>query len=128
MARTKKYTEEVLTAFLESKSIREAQERTGLSRTTINKYRADPQFQEELAKRKLKAVKAALAKMQMGLTAVAEAVLDIAMDEGISPQIRLNACQVALSQCRSWTHEVDVLERLEAVEKSLRAMDEKCAK
>lgn len=120
MARNKAYTEELLEAFLECKSIREIQERTGLSRQMIGKYREDPAFQDELARRKITAVKIAVTKMQMSLSDIAETVIAIATDENVSPQIRLNACQVALSQCRSWTETADILERLTVVEQTIK--------
>jgi len=123
VARKKAYTEEVLQAFLVCKSIREIQEKTGLSRQMISKYREDDAFQDELARRKVAAIKSAVTKMQMSLSDITETVLSIATDEKISPQIRLNACQVALSQCKSWTQEVDILERLTAIEQAIR--DEK---
>lgn len=117
----KAYTDELLEAFLECKSIAEIQKRTGLSRQTINKYREDRNFQDELARRKIEAVKAAVNKMQMSLSDIAAEVLSIATDKAVSPQIRLNACQVALSQCRSWTETTDILERLAAVEQVIKA-------
>lgn len=120
MAKRKAYTEELLTAFLECKSIREIQERTGLSRQMIQKYREDGTFQDELARRKVAAVKAAVTKMQISLSDITETVLSIATDEKVSPQIRLNACQIAMNQCRSWTETTEIMERLAAVEQAIR--------
>lgn len=119
IARTKRFTEEVLSAFLECKSIREIQERTGLSRTMITKYRSDPDFCNELARRKTKAVEAALARMQLAMEDVVTTVVGIAQDENVSPQVRLNASQILLGQCKSWTEMVDIVQRLEKLENAV---------
>lgn len=114
--RNKKYTEALLTAFLKNKNITEIQEEVGVSRQTIWKYQRDPEFQNELRRRRAELIKAAVGKMQTSLADVANVAIEIATDPEISSQIRLNACQIVFSQCRNWTELTDILERLEKVE------------
>ncbi|MCI9450015.1 MAG: hypothetical protein HFE30_07170 [Clostridiales bacterium] len=119
----KKYKDELLKAFLECRSIKEIMATTGLSRATIERYRDDKGFKEELTRLKMESIRSALNRMQLSLTDITHEVLSIAKDKKIAPQIRLNAAQILMSQCKSWTETEEVLTRLAAVEEAIR--DEK---
>ena len=58
--------------------------------------------------------------MQQSLTDCVNVLNRIIKNDEISPQIRVNAIQIMLSQCKSWTETADLAERVEALEKASR--------
>ncbi|MCD8363011.1 MAG: hypothetical protein LUC98_08645 [Lachnospiraceae bacterium] len=117
--RSRKYDEVLLQCCLDGQTVAQTMKATGLSKKTICEYRADRDFQNELARRRVAAVQAAVSKMSMSLSEIVEVVIAIAKDDKISAQIRLNAAQILLSQCRNWTETADILTRLEAIETAI---------
>lgn len=112
----KTYSEKVINAFLENDKIIDIMAATGLSRSTIDRYRADPKLQKILSERKAAFVEAAVLKMQKSLSEGADVLQRIIKNEEVSPQVRVNAIQVLFAQCKGWTETVDILQRLEAIE------------
>ena len=116
LAKKKTYSETIITAFLENDKITDIMAATKLSRSTIERYRADPELQKVLSDRKAAFVEAAVLKMQKTLAESADVLQRIIKNEEVSPQVRVNAIQVLFTQCRNWTETADILKRLEALE------------
>lgn len=116
MAGKKMYSEKIINAFLDNDKVIDIMAATGLSRSTIERYRADPELQKILSDRKAAFVEAAVLKMQKTLSESADVLQKIIKNEDISPQVRVNAIQVLFTQCRNWTETADILKRLEALE------------
>ena len=116
MAEKKNYSEKIVNAFLENDKVVDIMSATGLSRSTIERYRADPELQRILSERKAAFIEAAVLKMQKTLSESADVLQRIIKNEEISPQVRVNAIQVLFTQCRNWTETADILKRLEALE------------
>ena len=112
----KRYSEKIINAFLTHDKICDIMSVTGLSRSTIERYRADPELQRILSERKAAFVEAAVLKMQKTLSESADVLQRIIKNEEVSPQVRVNAIQVLFTQCRNWTETADILKRLEALE------------
>lgn len=115
----KQYSEKVINAFLEHDKITDIMIATGLSRGTIDKYRKDEDFQKVLFERKERFVAAAVAKMQASLSKGADVLQCIIENELVAPQTRVNAISVLFAQCKAWTTELDLLKRIEALEKDM---------
>ena len=115
----KQYSEKVINAFLEYDKVTDIMAATGLSRGTIDKYRKDEEFQKVLFERKERFVAAAVAKMQASLSKGADVLQRIIENEAVSPQTRVNAVSVLFAQCKSWTTELDLLERIRALERDM---------
>lgn len=116
MARKRTYSETMIEAFLKYDKVVDIMKATNLSRGTIDKYRKDKEFQNVLSERKAVFIEAAVTKMQASLSEGADTLQRIINNEGVSPQVRVNAIQVLFSQCRNWTETADILKRLEALE------------
>lgn len=116
-----KYDETFMQMVLTGEPVTEIMKRTGLSRSAVYRRMNDDDFQQELTRRRTEAVKAALSKMQVNLSTIIQIALDLAQDARISPQIRLNACQIILTQCDRWTQTTDVMTRLSEIERKLDA-------
>ena len=117
MAKKRTYTENIIEAFLEHDKISEIMRITGLSRNTLTRYRDDPQFQDILNQRRVQIIRRSVQKMQQSLSDCANVLNRIINDETISPQIRVNAIQTMLSQCKTWTETADLAERIAALER-----------
>lgn len=115
----KQYSEKVINAFLEHDKIIDIMAATGLSRGTIDKYRKDEEFQKVLFERKERFVAAAVSKMQASMSRGAEVLQRIIENESVAPQTRVNAISVLFAQCKAWTTELDLLKRIEALEKDM---------
>ena len=116
MAEKKNYSEKIVNAFLENDKVVDIMNATGLSRSTIERYRADPELQRILSERKAAFVEVAVLKMQKTLSESADVLQRIIKNEEINPQTRVNAIQVLFTQCKNWTETADILKRLEALE------------
>ena len=117
MARKRIFTEDLIAAFLEYDKISDIMRATGLSRNTVTRYRDDPQFQDILNQRRVQIIRRSVQQMQHSLTDCVNVLNRIINNDDISPQIRVNAIQIMMSQCKSWTETADLAERVEALER-----------
>lgn len=111
------YSELVITAFATFTKISDLMSVTGLSRSTIIRYKKDDHLKELAEERRLQVVKEAVYKMQSELTKCVDTLVQIRDDTSVNPQIRVTACNCILNHCRDWTLSVDIMERVEALEK-----------
>ena len=113
----KQYSEKVINAFLEHDKITDIMEVTKLSRSTIDRYKADPKLQKILSERKAAFVEAAVTKMQAALSESVEILEKIIKNENVAPQTRINAISILFSQCKNWTETADLMKRVELLER-----------
>ena len=113
----KNYSEVVITAFATYTKTSDLMKATGLSRTTIVKYRKDSHLIKLAEERRLQVVQESVYKMQSELTKCVDTLIHIRDDKEVNPQIRVYACNCIMNHCRDWTLSVDVLERVEALER-----------
>ena len=112
----KQYSETVINAFLKHDKIVDIMAATGLSRSTIQRYRDDPELQKLLVERKTEYIKAAVNKMQAFMSEGVDTLQKIIRDDETAPQIKINAIQIMFNQCKTWTETADILERLKLLE------------
>ena len=112
----KQYSETVINAFLKHDKIVDIMADTGLSRSTIQRYRDDPELQQLLTERKAEFIKAAVNKMQAFMSEGVEILQNIIRDNETSAQTKVNAIQIMFNQCKTWTETTDILERLKMLE------------
>lgn len=112
----KNYSETLIQAFLQYDKVVDIMEATGLSRSTIVRYRDSPDFQKVLSDRRTAYVETAVTKMQAFMCEGVETLQKIIRDKNTSAQVKVNAVQILFAQCKSWTETVDILKRLEVLE------------
>ncbi len=113
----KKNDEKILTALLTSGTVAETERITGISRSTIYKRLADAEFRAEYDSRRQTVLSEACNTLQATLTNAVNTVKEIAENENAAPQIRLNACGMLLQNCLRYVEQIDILARIEALEK-----------
>ena len=110
--------ERIIGAFLTNFRMVDVMRETGLSKNTCYKIRNDPDFQKVIRERKEAILKTAVNKMQGYMIRDVEILQEIIEDPETSAQVKINAIQTILNQLRDWTTSVDILKRLEALQKA----------
>lgn len=103
-------------SFLACPSIAEISRKTGISRSAIYKTMERDSFKGKLAKAKQEALQNTVSFLQGNLAECANTLMQIVKGDDVSPQTKVNACQAIMQQCRSWTDEIDVINRIAALE------------
>ena len=117
MARNYCQDERVIGAFLSNYRMVDIMRETGLSKTTCYKIRNDPEFQKVIRERKDAILKTAVNKMQGYLTKDVEILQQIIENPETPAQTKVNAIQTLMNQLRDWTTTVDLVKRLEALQR-----------
>lgn len=111
--------EHILTALLSCGSIAEAEKVSGVSRTTIYNRLADETFKAEYDRRRSLVLNEACTTLQATLTKADDTIRGIMEDTDTAPQVRLNASALILQNCLKYTEQIDILSRIEELEKSV---------
>lgn len=112
-----KNDERVMVALLSTSTKQEAARRVGLSDRQLRRYLARPDFREEYQRRKSDLIEDATRQLQTGLTGAVGALTEIVNDAEAGAVARISAARAILQYCAAYTETVDVLARIEALEK-----------
>lgn len=112
----REFDEKTISAFLNNYKMADVIRESGLSKNTCYKLRADPDFQQVLRERKDAIVKVTLERMRSYLLRDIEELQAVIEDSETSPQTKVNAIQIMLSQFRDWLTTSDLIERVEVLE------------
>lgn len=113
----KEYSEVIISAFAVYTRTVDLMKATGLSKATIVKYKKDTRLMELAEERRLQVVKESVYKMQSELTKCIDTLVALRDSPEVNPQVRVSACNSIMNHCRDFTLSVDVIERLEALER-----------
>lgn len=114
----KKYSELIINSFAMYTRTVDLMRETGLCKNTICQYKKDKRLLELANERRLQVVKESVYKMQSELTKSVEVLASLRDNEEVNAQTRAYCCNLLLNHCRDWTLSVDLLERVEALEKA----------
>ena len=112
----RQYPENLIEAFLTEFKIMDIVRVTGLSKTTVHKYKNDPAFQAVLTERRSAMVAAAVDRMTKYMNENVDTLQAVIRDPETSAQTKVNAIQVMMNQLQSWTTTTEILSRLQALE------------
>lgn len=115
----KKNDEKIMTALLTSGSVTEAEKLAGVSRTTIYNRLNDKEFKAEYDRRRVLQLNEACSALQSTLTTAVNTVKEIIENRKNAPQIRLNACGMILQNCLRYVEQIDILSRIEELERTM---------
>lgn len=114
-----------LTELLRCGTVKEAYQKAGVSEATAYRWlREDKGFKEELQKRKTEMLNDVSITMQVGFSDAVNELLEIIRKPDASYQVKINAIDCLFRNARPIIEEVDILNRLQAVEESLKEGDE----
>lgn len=114
-----RYNEKVILAFTKYEKTSDLIRETGLSATTIKRYKHDPDLQKIVRDRRNEMMTAAVVVMQDYLAEGAAELIKIIRDPETAAQTKVNAIQIIFNQCRDWITTTDLQKRLEDVERSI---------
>lgn len=114
----KQYDERVISAFLTNYRTVDIIRQSGLSKTTVYKYKNDPSFQKILQKRKEDILKATVNRMQDRLIKDLDVLDTIIDNEETADQVRVNAINTKWNHLREWITTTEIISRLDSLEKS----------
>lgn len=109
--------EQILTALLSCGNIKDASIAAGVSHTTVYKRLSDKDFKAEYDRRRTTALNEACNTLQATLTKAVDTIREIMENTDTAPQIRLNASALLLQNCLKYTEQVNILSRLDELEK-----------
>ncbi len=115
----REYDERIIAAFLNNYRIVDIVRETGLSKSTVYRYKNNPDFQKALHERKTAIVKAAVNRMRSYLLKDIEELQHIIEDQNTTPQVKVYAVQTLMNQLRDWTTTADIMERLQELQKEI---------
>lgn len=111
--------EKALRALLVSRTQAEAAKAAGISENTLREYLRDPEFIERYRQACGDMLRDAAQQARQGISPALETLREIAETPG-NPQARIMAARSTLEYCLKLTERVDILERVEALEKSIK--------
>ena len=110
--------EQILSALLSCGNTRDASIAAGVSHTTVYKRLSDKDFKAEYDRRRTMALEEACNALQAALTKAVDTIREIMENSDNAPQIRLNASALLLQNCLKYTEQVNILSRLDELEKT----------
>ena len=117
-----KFLSELFTA----SSVADASKNAGVSLATAYRWmRTDDEFRKELQNRKTQALEEVSTQMQVGFSEAVQELLEIIRNKKVSAQVKINAIDCLFRNARPIMEEVDILNRLQAVEESMQEEGEK---
>ena len=113
----KKKQLELISNILQSSTLAEAIEKTGVPASTAYRWHSsDKEFIAELNRVKQEALDSVSVYLQASLARCSDELMDIVRDKDISPQVRINAISLIFQNARALTEQTDILKRITELE------------
>lgn len=116
--------EQALVALLNYPTIKEAAAACNQAEVTLRRYMADPDFRTEYDARRRQLVEAACGALQTRMGAAADTLAELMDCPAVPPQTRLGAARMILEFGLKTVEVLDILPRLEALEKARKLENE----
>lgn len=110
------YPETVINAFLSNSKISDIMKQTGLSRSTIERYRSDPELQKILTQRREMMLQGVLDSMRASLQPAADKLIAIILDPETPRQTTVNAISTLFANTKALIETVELSRRLADLE------------
>lgn len=115
----KKKTKEALIAgLLANTTVAATAKATGISEATIYRYLKDEGFKQEYEEKRRAMLSDNCHALQASMEKAINELVAVIDDKNNSPQVRLNAIDMLLRHSYKLTEQVEILERLEKLEKN----------
>lgn len=122
MRRRKIDDSEIITAIIQTPTIREASELCKVSQATIYARFRDGDFLERLSEERSKILNYATFRVQSLINEQLDIISSISREESNSPQVRLNASETILRYGIKLTEQRDILDRIEQLERVIKTI------
>ena len=119
MAKRVNNKELIMSAILQSRTLKEASEMSGVSEATIIRAKHNDEFMEELEQRRKEILDTTCMMLQGHVQRAVINAVEIMNDTSNSPQVRLNACDLIIRNTCKLTDLTDNKKRLNNILKKL---------
>ena len=109
----------ILAALLSTNSVAEAAKQCKVAKSTVYSRLNDPEFSAKYDAAIRDVVKGVKTALQTKMGTAVDTMAEIMVTTGNSPQVRLNAADAVLRHGLRLTEQIDILERVDALEKML---------
>lgn len=106
-------------AYLNASSIIEAAQLAGISRSTATRYLQNAEVKETIKKAQRQRIEAVTNGLQGMLGRCGEILAEIIEDPATPQAVKIQAIQTIYANARAFTEQLDLAERLEAIEDAL---------
>ena len=117
IARKSKTREKIIAGLLANTTVRATSQAVGISEATIYRYLKDADFKQEYERKRREMMADNCHMLQASMNRAVTELVAIIEDDETAPQVRLNAIDMLLRHAYKQTEIVDILERLDALEK-----------
>lgn len=107
----------LLQGLLNNVSVTATSKATGICEDTIYKYLRDPEFVKEYDEKRRELLKDSCYTLQTKMSSATDELIRIIEDPETKPQIKLNAIDMLYRHAYKQTEQLDILARLDALEK-----------
>lgn len=111
--------EKIIDGLLTNTTVRETAQAVGVSEATIYRHMKDEDFQRRYKERRRAMLEDNCHKMQASMSQAIDKLLNIINDDSIGNQVRLNAIDMLLRHTQRLTDQVDIMTRIENLEKNI---------
>ena len=111
-------------AYISEQDINKVCQKLDITRPTYYKYLNDDAIKQEITKIRIASLEETTRYMQNNLQECSKMLMDIVKSPNTSPQIKINAINSIFNNCNRLTEQVDILSKLEDVERRLAEKEE----
>lgn len=111
--------EKMITALLSSRDIATASSQLGISRQAIYNRLQQPLFRKKLQTERQAMFQVASNQLTDKMSAAIETLSDVMQDVNISARTRIRAAQIILDICLRTSEQMDIIDRITAIEETL---------
>lgn len=111
--------EKIINGLLTNTTVRETAQAVGVSESTIYRHMKDEEFQREYRESRRAMLEDNCHKMQASMSQAIDKLINIINDDSIGNQVRLNAIDMLLRHTQRLTDQVDIMARIENLEKNI---------
>lgn len=110
-------TEKIISALLSFSTIKEAAKNLKMAESTLYNYLKDDEFKIKYSEAKTSMLSQTTGYLQSNMIKATENIVNMISNEEIPPQVRLNASKAVLEYGLKLTESIDILPRIEQLEK-----------
>lgn len=108
--------ERIISALLQSRTIKEASELANVSESTVYRRMNDLDFRNRLNESRTVMIEYAMTRLQAELAKAIDVIIEIMNSPENPPQVRLNASDSIIRNCLKITEQCNIIERVERLE------------
>ena len=112
-------------AYLSEQDINKVCKKLDITRPTYYKYLNDDAVKQEIQKIRIETLENTTRYLQDNLSLCSQKLIDIINADDTAPQIKINAINSVFSNCNKLTEQIDIINKVNQLEKRLQEQEDK---